>query len=677
MAANCAPLLADGGSMRIVSRMAAYTWGTYGNTWPEGFNAPEPPGDDRDLGFITKLPGRTPGKFGRMFVRADAHVDAVQKRSDVEDILDAASKRTSGEVYFEREIGPEGHGRMVPYVDFDINDFVPVRVWGRVLPDNLVVEINSVIEAGRVIGYNTHVGGQKWWDLEALRTENREVDKIIGAERRERGDELAAIKAEAREYARTEAELAAQAAGEDLRVYIDQQDELVDEAAKGYADDVDTAAQGYAEKAQANATTAAKGYADDVDTAAQGYANTAQSKATAAAGRYTDTTVKPVRDQSNAIDSDIASAIALVGGKYGVNVAGVAKNRRVTTALDSINAEVDSLNSKHTSLSNRFSTLSNNYSSLNNRLDDLNQDYDNALGTNGTLVNDQKSTNDKLNQIIRGEGAFVDGSNLVTMFAAWSAMQSVFNDEQVGINDGFQKLFAQQTLINAAQKDINDAQSEINDAQDEINRVQGEINRAQTKINKTLDYNQQYAEIVGDSRRPHLLSFDAVIDVDSLAVSDSHGHEIQPSRTVLGNPELYVTYTGPMPPDPLSREEFKEIVRVVFPKKYPFFAVGSYHVLVSYSNSGGSLVLEQNVPYISSSGSGRVLVPVYDASRRAHKSVPPSLEFRVEVPKRVWTESHLGRPTAIRVLFSGALFFTQMPGYYADALYALPKPTDN
>ena len=173
-----------------------------------------------------------------------------------------------------------------------------------------MVEINSVIEAGRVVGYNTHVGGQKWWDLEALRTENREVDKVIGAERRERGDELAAIKAEAREYARTEAELAAQAAGEDLRVYIDQQDDLVDEAAKGYA--------------------------DDVDTAAKGYANTAQSKATAAAGRYTDTTVKPVRDQSNAIDSDIASAIALVGGKYGVNVAGVAKNKRVTTALDSV-----------------------------------------------------------------------------------------------------------------------------------------------------------------------------------------------------------------------------------------------------------------------------------------------------------------------------------------------------
>lgn len=142
--ANCAPLLADGGSMRIVSRMAAYTWGTYGNTWPEGFDAPEPPGDDRELGFVSKLPGRTPGKFGRMFVRADASVDAVQKRSDVEDILDAAAKRTSGEVYFEREIGPEGHGRMVPYVDFDVNDFVPVRVWGRVLKDNLVPRLTRL-----------------------------------------------------------------------------------------------------------------------------------------------------------------------------------------------------------------------------------------------------------------------------------------------------------------------------------------------------------------------------------------------------------------------------------------------------------------------------------------------------------------------------------------------------
>lgn len=645
MAANCAPLLADGGSMRIVSRMAAYTWGTYGNTWPEGFNAPEPPGDDRDLGFITKLPGRTPGKFGRMFVRADAHVDAVQKRSDVEDILDAAAKRTSGEVYFEREIGPEGHGRMVPYVDFDINDFVPVRVWGRVLPDNLVVEISSVIEAGRVVGYNTHVGGQKWWDLEALRTENREVDKVIGAERRERGDELAAIQAEAREYARTEAELAAQAAGEDLRVYIDQQDELVDEAAKGYA--------------------------DDVDTAAKGYANTAQSKATAAAGRYTDTTVKPVRDQSNAIDNDIASAIALVGGKYGVNVAGVAKNKRVTTALDSINTEVDGLNSKHTSLSNKFTTLSNNYSTLNNKLGDLNQKYDTALDTSDTLVSDQRDTNEKLNQIISGEGAFVDGSNLVTMFAAWSAMQSVFNDEQVGINDGFQKLFAQQALINAAQKDINDAQAEINDTQDEVNRVQGEINKAQEKINKTLDYNQQYAEITGDARRPHKLKFVITYLVGTRATYINWRETDPILQEILGDPATFSRELA-VEDDP-DKGIIRDRVFVEFSNKQRFYVTGAYTVR---TNSAG----KKNYVHID--------VPLFSRSRRfggrgtddwgeTTKNFTTDIEVPIEIDGVDFFGHNLGYISQVLVEFDGFVLFDQLPGYYVDALYALPKPKDN
>lgn len=645
MAANCAPLLADGGSMRIVSRMAAYTWGTYGNTWPEGFDAPEPSGDDRDLGFITKLPGRTPGKFGRMFVRADAHVDAVQKRSDVEDILDAAAKRTSGEVYFEREIGPEGHGRMVPYVDFDINDFVPVRVWGRVLPDNLVVEINSVIESGRVVGYNTHIGGQKWWDLEALRTENREVDKVIGAERRERGDELAAIKAETREYARTEAELAAQAAGRDLRVYIDQQDELVDEAAKGYA--------------------------DDVDTAAQGYANTAQSKATAAAGRYTDTTVKPVRDQSNAIDSDIASAIALVGGKYGVNVAGVAKNRRVTTALDSINTEVDGLNSKHTSLSNKFTTLSNNYTTLNSRLDDLNQEYDNALGTNGTLVSDQRDTNEKLNQIISGEGEFVDGSNLVTMFAAWSAMQSVFNDEQVGINDGFQKLFAQQALINAAQKDINDAQAEINDTQDEVNRVQGEINRAQTKINKTLNYNQWYSDILGGSRRPHKLKFTVTYWPHARNASVTKDESDPVLRAILGVPRTFSREVDGN--NDWSNAHVRDRVFVEFENKQNFYVAGSYTVVANSAGVGHLVHIDNPLFSRSRRFAGRGI------DENTHEVTPfvTDIEFPIEIDGVDFMGGQIGYVATVKVEFDGFVLFDQMPGYYADALYALPKPTDN
>lgn len=629
--ANCAPLIADGGSMRIVSRMSAYTWGTYGNTWPEGFNAPEPPGDDRELGFITKLPGRTPGKFGRMFVRADANVDAVQKRSDVEDILDAAAKRTSGEVYFEREIGPEGHGRMVPYVDFDVNDFVPVRVWGRVLNDNLVTEINSIIEAGRVVGYNTHIGGQSWWDLEALRTENREVDKVIGAERRERGDELAALKAEAREYARTQAELAAQAESENLKKYVDERDELVDEAAKGYA--------------------------EGVDEAAQGYASTAESNATAAAGRYTDTTVKPVRDQSNAIDTDISSAIALVGNKYGVNVSGVAKNRRVTTALDSINTEVEDLNTQHTTLSNKFTTL-------NTQVGDLNTKYNNALGSNGTLVNDQKETNDKLKQIIDGDGEFVDGSNLVTMFAAWSAMQSVFNDEQVGINDGFQKLFAQQALINAAQLEINSTQSEVN-------RVQGEINEAQDKINKTLDYNQRYAETMSDARRPHKLKFEIKYYVNTRATHITWKETDPVLQEILGDPSTFSKELT------MKSDRRKGIVRdrvfIEFANKQRFYVTGSYTVLAEQTSTKRWVHIDE--PLFSRSrrfgGKGT------DEYGETTKDFITDIEVPVEIDGVDFFGQSIDYITGVIVEFDGFVLFDQLPGYYADALAALEKPEDN
>lgn len=620
MAANCAPLIADGGSMRIVSRMAAYTWGTYSNEWPEGFDAPEPPGDDRELGFVTKLPGREPGKFGRMFVRADASVDAVQKRSDVEDILDAAAKRTSGEVYFEREIGPEGHGRMVPYVDFDVNDFVPVRVWGRVLNDNLVTEINSIIEAGHVVGYNTHIGGQTWWDLEALRTENREVDKVIGAERRERGDELAAIKAEAREYARTEAELAAQAESENLKRYVDEQD-------------------------------------TQVDTAAKGYASTAQSKATTAAGRYTDTTVKPVREQSNAIDTDIASAIALVGGKYGVNVSGVDKDRRVTTALDTINSEFDGLNNKHT-------TLSNKYTALNSKLGDLNTKYDTVLGENGNLVDRQQETNDRLNQIIRGEGDFVDGSNLVSMFTAWSSMQSAFNNEQVGINDGFQKLFAQQAQIN-------DAQLEINSTQSEVNRVQGEINETQSKVNKTLDYNQRYAEIVGDYRRPHRLKFEITYWATSRATHITWEDTDLVLKDILGEPTTFSrAVDGKNNPD---IAHIRDRVFIEFANRQRFYVTGSYTIIAKSGGSGR---------YV------RIDVPLFSRSRRfggkgldewggTTKRFVTDIEVPVEIDGVDFFGKNLEYVREVSIEFDGFVLFDQMPRYYADELEALPKPQDN
>lgn len=212
-----APLLAPGGvEMRVVSQAASFTWGSWSVSWPEGFEPPDPPAEDRELGWVADLGGVDVEPFGRCFVRADAQIDATLGRSNVEDVLDAARYRTSGEVFLETEIPFENLAGQLPYRDFDVNSMVPVRLGGRILEGQLVTKVEESEDEQGNRTASVYIGGQKFQDREALRTANREIDRVIAQERLERGDEIGARLAASQEYEREQR-------GE-LKRYVDRRD---------------------------------------------------------------------------------------------------------------------------------------------------------------------------------------------------------------------------------------------------------------------------------------------------------------------------------------------------------------------------------------------------------------------------------------------------------------------
>ena len=191
------PLVADGGEMTVLRDLAAFSYGRWSVDWPESVPDEQRPvlPDDRDFGYASKLK-KDPGRFGRRFVRADVSITAqdfddagkpvpFSGESDVEQVLDDAAKRTDGDVFFEREITRAGLGALVPRVDFDVDSVVPVLIWGKTIPSP-VTSIEDVVEAGAVVDYRVHVGGQLLQDDAARERANREVERTIAQERRER-----------------------------------------------------------------------------------------------------------------------------------------------------------------------------------------------------------------------------------------------------------------------------------------------------------------------------------------------------------------------------------------------------------------------------------------------------------------------------------------------------------
>lgn len=181
MPADVAPLVADGGNIRLVRRVAAYAYGSREVTWPDDAEDPkdELP-DGREFGWVAQLTGPRPGLSGRRFVRADAVIDAVEGVSNTEQLLDDAAERTGGDVHFETLITGRGLAGQEPGVDFRLGDRVPARFWGRVLPGQLVTEVGWEED-----GPYVKLGGQMLRDLDALARARAELKRTIRKEREE------------------------------------------------------------------------------------------------------------------------------------------------------------------------------------------------------------------------------------------------------------------------------------------------------------------------------------------------------------------------------------------------------------------------------------------------------------------------------------------------------------
>ncbi|MHC9574333.1 hypothetical protein ACQX27_00795 [Corynebacterium diphtheriae] len=230
MRANIAPLVADTGELRLMRRMGSFAYGRWEVEWPKDFEAPKLD-DGVKLGYVARMSKEDPGLSGRRFSRRDVAINAVDKTSDVEQVLDAAESAVKERVFFESELTGAGLAHQVPGEDFQLGDLVPVLVCGRVLPDQLVTNVRWALQDG-VSECFVQIGSQVLVDdLERTR-QNREVTRAIAQERRERlrdVDGVSSVASAAKDAAKdadAKAETADSKAEDALEKWRRQKDEL-------------------------------------------------------------------------------------------------------------------------------------------------------------------------------------------------------------------------------------------------------------------------------------------------------------------------------------------------------------------------------------------------------------------------------------------------------------------
>ena len=193
------PLIADGGSLTVLRRLASFAWGEWRVEWPESVPDEQRPkiDDDREFGYVYDMP-RQVGRMGRRFVRADVSITAADYGpdgvalpfsgfSDVEQALDEAAGRTDGDTFFEREIDRGGLNGLVPFEDFGVGDEVDVGVWSVVLPSQVVAEVQELTEpGGGVVDWRVRVSGDLVPDDVGRKRQNLELERQVWQERRER-----------------------------------------------------------------------------------------------------------------------------------------------------------------------------------------------------------------------------------------------------------------------------------------------------------------------------------------------------------------------------------------------------------------------------------------------------------------------------------------------------------
>lgn len=199
------PIVADGGELTVLRSLAAYSYGRWSVEWqdsvPEEIRPSLP--DERDFGYTSRLQDE-PGRMGRRFVQSDISIQAAEYdsdgeripdtgASDAEQVLDAAASRTSGDVFFGREFTREHLGGLVPWVDFQVGDLVPVLHWGKTI-SSVVTSIEAVTDHGAIVDWRVRVGDTLLRDDEARESSLRQLERDMAQEVRERKADTSSVR---------------------------------------------------------------------------------------------------------------------------------------------------------------------------------------------------------------------------------------------------------------------------------------------------------------------------------------------------------------------------------------------------------------------------------------------------------------------------------------------------
>ncbi|WP_144793263.1 coiled-coil domain-containing protein [Corynebacterium singulare] len=174
--------VADSAQVTVMRSLASTAFGTYDLTLPEGITLEDlytlaAPGNK--LGYVAALGGERVGGMARRFVRSDVSITTAmgeqEPATNVEEVLDAAAKRTSGDFFLETDISKAGLGPWIPFKDFQVGDKARVEIWGTVV----------TLPITRIDDDVVHVGGQLVSDADARLAENEIVRRALVDDRRD------------------------------------------------------------------------------------------------------------------------------------------------------------------------------------------------------------------------------------------------------------------------------------------------------------------------------------------------------------------------------------------------------------------------------------------------------------------------------------------------------------
>ncbi|WP_295804960.1 hypothetical protein [uncultured Corynebacterium sp.] len=254
------PLVAADGSLAVVYGTAAYLFGKWSVTLPDGYKKVDSQGNPdtmeygRGLGYVGQLdnPPAVDDLGARRWLRADisTHYDIVRdamsnriveeyRATNVPETFDAAEKRTSGDHLFDGTIGPEGMGKVRLGVDFFVGDEVPVLVGGVKLLSLPVTEGVESSEPGAELVQSVRVGGELTEQPAALLEHETAVMQVLAQESIQRRKEAEQRRKEAEQRRKDEEQWRAisstastalgntQTLDEQRRAMDEQQDEII------------------------------------------------------------------------------------------------------------------------------------------------------------------------------------------------------------------------------------------------------------------------------------------------------------------------------------------------------------------------------------------------------------------------------------------------------------------